>query len=116
MSTLRNLTTNTVIASHVVNAKTFWQRTVGFIGREQISWDEGLWFDGCSVVHTMGMRTDIDVIFVDRNGYVLRIVRSAKPNNSQISCPLAHAVIETGACAHVGHDLLVGDQVALSTF
>jgi len=107
------MTTGAVLASQVRTANTFWQRTIGLIGKNTITSDEGLWIEQCSAVHTMGMHTPIDIIFVDRQGYVLRIARSVKPNLSHVSCPLAYSVVETGAAAHLGHDLLVGDQIAL---
>ncbi len=113
MGALKNLTTGAVLSSNVSLAGTFWQRTVGFLGREAIAPDEGIWIAQCSAVHTMGMRTAIDIIFLDRHSYVMRIVRSVKPNVSQIACPLAYAVVETGASCDLGHDLLVGDQLAL---
>ena len=113
MSSLRNLTTGAVLAKDIDLAKTFWQRTVGLISRHRIESDEGIWIDQCSAVHTMGMRAKIDVIFLDRKGYVLKVVRAAKPGATSISCPLASAVVETGASGHLGHDLLVGDRLAL---
>jgi uncharacterized membrane protein (UPF0127 family) len=113
MSQLRNMTTGAVLADSIKPAKSFWQRTIGLIGKNEISSDEGLWIEQCSAVHTMGMHAPIDIIFIDRHGYVLRIARSVKPNLSHVSCPLAYAVVETGAAGHLGHDVLVGDQIAL---
>ena len=115
MSKLINLTTGDTIVSQMTLANTFWQRTVGLMGRSSISHDEGIWIQECSSIHTVGMRFSIDVIFVDRDGYILRIVRSVKPNLSQLVCHLAQSVIEIGCAAHLGHDLLVGDQLALES-
>ena len=113
MSQLRNMTTGEVLASNVRPAKTFWRRTVGLIGRSTVTSDEGLWIDQCSAVHTMGMHVPIDILFIDREGYVLRIARAVRPNTSHVSCPLAHSVVETGVAGDLGHDVLVGDRLAL---
>jgi uncharacterized membrane protein (UPF0127 family) len=113
MSQLRNMTTGAVLASNVRPAKTFWRRTIGLIGQRTVTSNEGLWIDQCSIVHTMGMHVPIDILFIDRQGYVLRIARSVKPNTSYVACALAHSVVETGAAGDLGHDVLVGDQLAL---
>ncbi len=111
---LCNVTTGTILASNVIEARTFWQRTVGFLGREHIASDDGLWISDCSSIHTIGMRTAIDIFFLDRQGYVLRIAHSVAPNIAHLSCPLATTVVETGTAVHLGHDVLIGDKLALT--
>jgi uncharacterized protein len=45
----------------------------------QIERGEGMLIDPCSSIHTFWMRFPIDVIYVDREGRVVRADRSMKP-------------------------------------
>jgi uncharacterized protein len=66
--------------------------------------DEAMWFDGCSAIHTLGMRMAIDVLFLDRRGTIILLVAQARPWRPYISAPGARAVVElaAGACARAG--------------
>jgi uncharacterized protein len=50
----------------------------------------------CRSVHTFGMRFPIDVVFLDRHGWPIRINRNVPPGRL-ITCRRAAAVIETKA-------------------
>jgi uncharacterized membrane protein (UPF0127 family) len=113
MPRLRNVTTGEVIASNVERANGFWRRLLGFIPNPRIHPDDGLWFDECSAIHTVGMRQSIDVVFVDRSRRVLRVDRSVQRFRVAVTCSGAHAVIELGEAALEGRDLLAGDELAL---
>ena len=49
-------------------------RLVGLLGTPDLQPDEGLWLPGCRSVHTFGMRVPIHCAFVDRDGFLLRVV------------------------------------------
>ncbi len=53
----------------------------------------GLLIPRCSSVHTFGMRFALDVVFLDREGYLLR-TRSGVPRRRFVSCRGAAAVLE----------------------
>jgi len=110
---LRNGTNGKVIATRIARATNFWTRGVGLLRHGTVSPDEGLWIDGCSAVHTMGMRATIDLYFLDKDGKVLRIVHAAKPNRLAFSCRDSASVVELGAGPEVGRDILVGDRLIL---
>jgi uncharacterized membrane protein (UPF0127 family) len=113
MATLKNVTTGTIIARNVVRAERLLDRMLGFISRKYVSPDDGLWFDRCSVIHTVGMRSRIDVIFLDKSRRVLRIDRSVPQFRLAVTCPGAKAVVELGESPVDGRDLLAGDELAL---
>jgi uncharacterized membrane protein (UPF0127 family) len=113
MAHLKNNTTGEVIASNVSYADTWWQRLAGFIPRGDVDPDEGLWFRDCWAIHTLGMRAHIDVIFLDSEGRVVRAQRSVPRQRPMISCLGASSVVELGAGALEGRDLLAGDQLVL---
>lgn len=74
-------------------------RTVGFLGRSAIDDGEGLWFDRCSAIHTIGMRVPIDAVFLDAAGVVVRVVSPARPWHPWIAAPGARSVLEL-ACGN----------------
>jgi uncharacterized membrane protein (UPF0127 family) len=110
---LKNATTGQIIAENVHYADTWWQRLAGFIPRDEIHPDEGLWFRDCWAIHTLGMRAQIDVIFLDDQGKVVRAQRSVARQRPLISCIGARNVVELGAGALDGRDVLVGDRLIL---
>jgi uncharacterized membrane protein (UPF0127 family) len=94
IGTLRNCTTGEVVAARVSRALTPWRRAVGYLDRSRIEVREGLWFDRCSAIHTIGMRASIDVVFVDERAMVLRVVSRAPRNRFLSGGPHASAVLE----------------------
>lgn len=54
-------------------------RMVGLLGTPDLRVDEALHIDRCRSVHTFGMRIAIDVVFLDRDGVVVRVVRGLRP-------------------------------------
>lgn len=97
----------------VGRASNFVTRGIGLLPRSTISPDEGLWIDGCSAVHTIGMRATLDLYFLDRDQRVLRIASSVRPNRLAVACRNAVAVVELGAAPELGRDVLVGDRLVL---
>jgi uncharacterized protein len=113
MPVLKNATTGEVIAEQVRYAESWWDRLAGFIPKRVIEPDEGLWFRDCWAIHTLGMRAQIDVIFLDAHGCIVRTDREVRLNRPVIACRGARSVVELGAGALEGRDLLVGDRLEL---
>ena len=65
-----------VIASH---AKTFFSRLRGLLGKKPLESTEGLLITPCSQVHTIGMRYPLDVVYLDKNGVVVKCVENLRP-------------------------------------
>lgn len=71
---LKNKTKDIVIGDHVALADTFWKRLKGLLGTSCLPIGHGLLIKPCSSVHTFGMRYPIDVLFVDKNHKIVKIV------------------------------------------
>lgn len=110
---LRNATTGQVIAENVRYADTWWNRLAGFIPKAVIAPDDGLWFRDCWAIHTIGMRARIDVLFLDDNGCVMDTKRHVRRFRPFVSHFGASNVVELGAGALEGRDVLVGDRLTL---
>lgn len=113
MAVLKNATTSQIIAERVRYADSWWERLAGFIPRGAVDPDEGLWFRDCWAIHTLGMRAKIDVIFLDSDNRVVKTQPHVPLHHPFISCLGARAVVELGAGALDGRDLLAGDRLVL---
>ena len=110
---LRNATTGEILAENVRYADSWWDRFAGFIPHSVVPPDDGLWFRNCWAIHTLGMRARLDVIFLDDKGRVVRVHRRVPRHHPAITCLGAHSVVELGAGALEGRDLLAGDRLTL---
>lgn len=75
---LRNAQTGEILVPRLEIAATLWQQTVGLIGRREFPSDTGLWLRSCNAIHTFGVGFPIDVLFLDREGWILRTVSRLK--------------------------------------
>lgn len=56
----------------------WWERLRGLLGTHEPP-AQGLYITPCSSVHTMGMRYPIDLVFLARDGRVLRVAEAVPP-------------------------------------
>lgn len=110
---LRNLRTGSVLAENVEMATSWWRRLAGFLPCAQVFPSDGLWFDNCGAIHTLGMRSEIDAIFLDGQNRVLSVRYSVPCHRFIISARNARAVVELGAAASKTREVSIGDRLAL---
>jgi uncharacterized membrane protein (UPF0127 family) len=58
-------------------AKTFFNRFLGFMFKKNANY--ALLFKNCRSVHTFFIRFNIDVVFLDKENKVIKIVKNLKP-------------------------------------
>lgn len=92
---VRDTSTNRVVAWRVRRADTWIDRTLGFLPRATIAPEEGMWFERCNAIHTLGMRSALDVVFLDREGRIVR-TEEVRPQRLYVGEPGAHTVAEFG--------------------
>jgi uncharacterized membrane protein (UPF0127 family) len=68
-----------VLVAELEVARTSWSRFVGLMGRRSITPGHGLWIEPCNSIHMFFMRFAIDVLFLDREGRVKRVLLELKP-------------------------------------
>lgn len=108
---LVNERTAAIVARHVELATTRAERRKGLLGRDGLNPSAAIMIAPCKAVHTWFMRFPIDVLFVDRDGRAVKIVRDLKPWRMAAATG-AHAVVEFAAGSL--HDIAVGDRVVLT--
>ena len=74
-------------------ADTFFARLWGLHRTTGFEPHNGLWLYPCRMVHTLGLRQEIDVVFLDAEWRILRLVLKLKPNR-WASCWRARSVVE----------------------
>ena len=101
-----------VLASRVEPAFDSTTRKKGLLGRDSIPEDYALIIAPCSAVHTFGMRTPLDLVFVAKNGAVTKTCRGVPPWRMAGSMR-AHAVVEAAPGFIDRHEIVPGETVAL---
>ncbi|OPX92352.1 MAG: hypothetical protein A4E53_00551 [Pelotomaculum sp. PtaB.Bin104] len=67
------------IAFNIELANTFLRRTKGLMGRKTLYAGTAMAIYPCFSIHTWFMRFPIDVVFLNKNGVILRIIRNMAP-------------------------------------
>ena len=87
-------------------------RMRGLLGRSSLPAGEGLYIRPASSVHTAFMRFPIDVVFVDRDLVVLKVVPEVPPWRTA-AARRAKATFELAAGEAERHGIVVGSRLAL---
>jgi uncharacterized membrane protein (UPF0127 family) len=109
---LTNARSRAVIASNIEMAGSRSARRKGLLSRASLEADSALVLAPCYAVHTAFMKFAIDVIFVDRKGYVRHIVRQLQPWRIAVARG-AYATIELAAGTLDAQNVVVGDRLCL---
>jgi uncharacterized membrane protein (UPF0127 family) len=109
---LRNASSPRVVAGTVELAVTRATRRRGLLGRDGLADGHALLIAPCSSIHTWFMRFPIDVIFVKRDGLVLK-TRAAIPAWRMAFGWGAYAVVELPAGAVAQAGVAAGDRLEL---
>jgi uncharacterized protein len=109
---LRNASNAEVVAASVELALTRAARRRGLLGRDGLEPGCAMLIAPCSSIHTWFMRFPIDVIFVARDGRVLK-TRAAMPPWRLAVAPGAYAVVELPPGAIAKSHVRIGDRLEL---
>jgi uncharacterized membrane protein (UPF0127 family) len=112
LGALRNTSNGHLIADAVELATTRAARRRGLLGRDRLDPGHALIIAPCSSIHTWFMRFPIDVIFVRRNGTVVK-TRAAIPAWRMAFGGGAYAVVELPAGAAAQAGVKAGDLLNL---
>jgi uncharacterized membrane protein (UPF0127 family) len=109
---LHNDRSGLVVASVVEAAFASKERNRGLLGRSSLPAERALILAPSNCVHTFFMRFPIDVLFVARDGRVLKL-RRAVPARRIVGALKAFAVVELAARALERSDTRVGDRLSI---
>ena len=109
---VRNLTSGRVLVSRLEAAFDSATRKKGLLGRDRLEPGAGLVIAPCGGIHTCFMRFPIDVVFVARDGRVVKVRADVKPWRLAIALS-AFCVIELPANTAACTETRAGDRLEL---
>ncbi|MHB8781330.1 MAG: DUF192 domain-containing protein [Candidatus Geothermincolia bacterium] len=108
-----NLTRRTCLGDLKVAASRR-ERRRGLLGTDGLRRGDGLVLRPCRSVHTFGMRYPIDVIFLDREGRVLRVIGRLRPRRMTLPVWRAATALELPAGTAESTGTRPGDRLELA--
>jgi uncharacterized membrane protein (UPF0127 family) len=99
-----------VICERCVVADRMLPRMKGLLGKRELAAGEGLLIQPAPSIHTFFMRFPIDVVFLSKNGEVMKVAANVGAWRMR-SCRRAFAVLELPAGEAERRGITVGDQV-----
>ena len=112
---VRNASKGTLVADRAEIADSSAKRKTGLLKHTKLENGEGLWIVPCEAVHTVGMKFDIDVLFLDKKRRVLK-VRHAMPRWRLAGSLFAHSVLELPSGAAAATETVKGDQLEFEKY
>jgi uncharacterized membrane protein (UPF0127 family) len=89
------------------------ERMIGLLRQHRLAPDAGLVLRPCTSVHTWFMRFSIDVVFLDREGTVVRIIHTLEPFRMASGGRGAREAVELVAGAARRFGLAAGDVLRI---
>lgn len=111
---ITNINNGKTLGSQIKKADNFFSRLKGLLGVKKLESGQGMIIIPCSMIHTIGMSINIDVLFMDKAGEVIHIIEAMPPNRSSPHIKKACSVVELPAGA-VGHNgVKIGDKLRIN--
>lgn len=104
-----NQTRGTFLGVDVKRAGGFRARLIGLYRHRKLSLGDGVWLVPCRGIQTVGMRTAIDVVFLNADRRVIRIYSELPPGRVILWVPGAQSALEVPAGAVRSSETGVGD-------
>ena len=107
-----NVTTQKELAKRINKAVTFFQRTRGLLGRKELKKGEGLYIPKCRSIHTFFMKFTIDVVFIDVDNRITRLVPGLVPFRIAFGPRNTAGVLELSAGTLKNNCCVAGDKIS----
>lgn len=112
MAVLSRKSDHEIIAYELGIARTTAQKTKGLLGKKLFPAGEGLLIEHCNSIHMFFMKFPLDILFVDENYKVVKIVKDLKIWMMSM-CGQATHTIELPVGTIDLHRVRVGDELAI---
>ncbi len=110
---LRNRRSGRVLASRLLPALDSKTRKTGLLGRTSLAEGEAMVIAPTNAIHTWFMRFPIDIVFVNREGRVVKARSAVKPWR-MTGALRGYAAIELPAGSLASHDTIRGDVLEIT--
>lgn len=108
---LINKSSSTVLSAQVHVAESFRSRLKGLMFSKALNSNHCLWISQCKSVHSFFMKFTLDLLFVDKNLIVVKIIKTFKPWRITALYIKADSVFEFNEGEL--NNIKVGDQLLL---
>ncbi|MBN2831517.1 MAG: DUF192 domain-containing protein [Candidatus Omnitrophica bacterium] len=108
-----NITKDCILADRVFLADSFLARIKGLLGFKSLDVGQAMIIRPCNSVHTFFMHFPIDVLFVDKNNRVAKIIKRMKPFRVSLMCTRSKSVIELPAGIINSSNTSTGDMLEI---
>jgi len=98
----RMMVDGNLVLDKIIMADTYSKRLQGLLGRKGLEEREGMMIIPCNSIHTYRMKFPIDVLFVDRDNIVVKVLRDLSPKRMGPLVLKSRYVIEAEAGTFVG--------------
>ena len=115
MTRVINRNRGTIVAEQAEEARSWWARGKGLLGRRELPTGAGLIIDPCSSIHTWFMAFPIDVAFVAADGRVVTTAHALRPWRLGPFARKVRYVVELPAGALASSGTVPGDYLDLAT-
>ena len=106
------LTINGRVICRMEIADTFTRRFKGLMFKKEAP-NYGLLIKPCNSIHTFFMKFSIDVLFVDRENNVIKVIRDLQPG--KIVAPVKGAVYVVEGSKNIFESVQAGQKISLKT-
>ena len=103
------------VSSSARFADTFLLRLLGLMGKKEMSGEEALIFHKAPSIHTFFMRFAFDLVFLDKNGRIMRTCPAIRPWRL-IFCGNSATTIEFSPGTIKRTGLKIGDSLTISPY
>lgn len=108
-----NVTKGTNLTQKVTIADNVLARSAGLLGTHQPDPEKVLYLVPCKAVHTFGMKYSLDLVFLDIQGKVIKVVENLRPNQMTNLVPGANCALEFSPNTLAANQIEVGDELAV---
>lgn len=104
-----NYSRTSILAYNAKAADTFIARLSGLMFRKNFGKFDCLVLRPCNMIHTVGMRFPLDIVFISEDNLVLHAIENIKPCSMSPMIPSAAAVLELPAGTVTSTNTIIGD-------
>jgi hypothetical protein len=108
-----NVTRSIALGDNLISLNGDFSRLLRHINRQGIPKGCVLWINPCQAIYTIGMRSAVDIAFIDKDGRVVRIFRNFPPGCFTETAPAAVSVLEFPASTLSDSGTSVGDIIRI---
>jgi uncharacterized protein len=102
---IKNKTAGSDLPYIVISAETLLSRMTGLLGTDFLDNRTSVYFVPCKSIHTFGMRSPIDILFLNQENKLIKLLKNFPPNRLTGIIPAAHSVLEFSGGAFKGAEL-----------